>query len=373
LLALFDCVKKNNLNVVLHAISDGRDTKPQVFLDDLKVLVPILNNCNVKLGTIGGRFFGMDRDNNFDRVKKYYDAIVCNDNSNEFNDCFEYVQDFYKKNILDEFIEPAFNKKFSKSEISLKDNDAVIFFNFRPDRAREMSHLIKESSLYQYKNEWKKNIFFVTMMNYEGIIPNAIAFPPMEINNCLGKIIETNSLSQLRIAETEKYAHVTFFFDGGKDITYKDEKKIIIDSPKVKTYDLMPQMSAYKICDEIINSMDKYDVIIANFANGDMVGHTGNFEATKKAVAVVDECIGKIYKKSLETNTTLFITADHGNADIMLDDNDEMVTSHTISPVPLIITDKDLNIKKGRLANIAPTILKYLKIEIPSEFEEPII
>jgi 2,3-bisphosphoglycerate-independent phosphoglycerate mutase len=210
-------------------------------------------------------------------------------------------------------------------------------------------------------------------MNYEGIEPNAVAFPPMNIVNGLGETIEKNNLSQLRIAETEKYAHVTFFFDGGKDVMYQKEEKTIINSPKVLTYNLKPEMSAYDVCDNILNKINNFDVIIANFANGDMVGHTGDFDATKKAVEVVDECVGKIYQKANENNITLFILADHGNADIMLDDNDEIVTSHTISPVPFIITNKNVNVKNGRLSNVAPTILKFMNIEIPQEMDEPLI
>jgi 2,3-bisphosphoglycerate-independent phosphoglycerate mutase len=236
--------------------------------------------------------------------------------------------------------------------------------------------MIYGSSYYDFIPSIRRNnLYFVTMMNYEGIVPSEVACPPKPINNVLGEVIEKNNLSQLRIAETEKYAHVTFFFDGGVEVNYKNEEKIICPSPKVATYDLKPEMSAYEVCDKLLDKMDNTDVIIVNFANGDMVGHTGNIDATIKAVETVDTVVGKIYEKSLETNTTLFITADHGNADVMLNDEDEVVTSHTTSLVPFIITDRTIkfNSSIGKLGNIAPTILKYLNIESPKEMIESLI
>jgi 2,3-bisphosphoglycerate-independent phosphoglycerate mutase len=231
--------------------------------------------------------------------------------------------------------------------------------------------MIYGSNYYDHNNDRKKNIYFVTMMNYEGIVPSSIAFPPEPIINPLGKVLEDNNLSQARIAETEKYAHVTFFFDGGIEVNYKNEKKIICPSPKVATYDLKPEMSAYEVCDEILNEMNTTDVIIANFANGDMVGHTGNLNAAIKAVEVVDECVGMIYDKSQQTNSTLFITADHGNADVMMDEKGGPFTSHTTNRVPFVITDDSVKMNKiGKLSNIAPTILKYLNVSIPAEMDE---
>jgi 2,3-bisphosphoglycerate-independent phosphoglycerate mutase len=209
------------------------------------------------------------------------------------------------------------------------------------------------------------------MMNYEGIVPSMVAYPPREIKNVFGKIIEENNLKQLRIAETEKYAHVTFFFDGGVEQNYQGEEKIIIPSPKVATYDLAPEMSANEVCRTLIERMKDFDVIIVNFANGDMVGHTGNFEATVKAVQTVDKCVGEIYDKAQEYGATLFITADHGNADEMLNDNDEVVTSHSTNVVPFIVTDSSYKLNSnGKLGNIAPTILEYLGIDKPSEMNE---
>jgi 2,3-bisphosphoglycerate-independent phosphoglycerate mutase len=279
----------------------------------------------------------------------------------------------YKQNITDEFFKPALNNSYKKDEVTIKDNDALIFANFRPDRARELSHLIYGSSCFHYESKCKKckNLFFVTMTNYEGIKPTSVAFPPITYNNVLGEVISKNKLHQLRIAETEKYAHVTFFFDGGKEINFPFEKKIIIASPKVATYDLLPEMSATKICDEIINNYKKYDLIICNFANCDMVGHTGNMNATIKAVESVDKQITKLYQLAIKNNITLFITADHGNADKMLDEKG-VVTTHTTADVPFIIADKNVSLLKSndnKLADIAPTILNYLNLKVPKEMD----
>jgi 2,3-bisphosphoglycerate-independent phosphoglycerate mutase len=328
----------------------------------------------VKLGSISGRYFAMDRDKNFDRVQKAYDALV-GQAELSFSNPVEFIKENYAKGVNDEFIVPALNSSYDKNEVALQDNDSFIFFNFRPDRAREISHLIFDSNLYDYQTKNKKNnIYFVTMMKYDGITPSAVAFAPQQIKNGLGETLANNKVRQLRVAETEKYAHVTFFFDGGEDIDYAYENKIIVESAKNISYDEVPQMGAYEICEHIINKMDNNDVIIANFANGDMVGHTGNFEATIKAVEIVDECIGKIYEAAQIHGYTLMITADHGNADKMLDENDEVVTSHTSNKVPFIVTDKNISLKEnGKLANVAPTMLKYINVDVPDEMEESLI
>jgi 2,3-bisphosphoglycerate-independent phosphoglycerate mutase len=292
--------------------------------------------------------------------------------TNTFDDIKKYINDSYQNNTTDEFLLPALNSQYPKQDIALNDNDAIIFANFRPDRARELSHCIFGSQYYDYvPNIRKQNLFFVTLMTYEGIVPSSIAYPQVILKNTFGEVISKNNLSQLRVAETEKYAHVTFFFDGGVEIVYPHETKIIVPSPKVATYDLQPQMSANEVCEKILQYMDKTDVIIANFANGDMVGHTGNLQASIKAVETIDACLAKIYEKSLSTQTTLFITADHGNADMVIDDNNKPVTAHTLNPVPFVVTDKNIKLNpNGKLANIAPTILQYLGINIPNEMNE---
>ncbi|MDE6477060.1 MAG: 2,3-bisphosphoglycerate-independent phosphoglycerate mutase [Mycoplasmoidaceae bacterium] len=296
--------------------------------------------------------------------------VIIGESNNSFNDPLKYVNNSYANGTTDEFILPAFNKAYSKQEIALEDNDAVIFANFRPDRARQLSHVIFGSNYYDYKPQSRKNnLYFVTMMNYEGITPSCVAYPPLSLKNTLGQVVADNNLSQLRIAETEKYAHVTFFFDGGKEINYPNEQKILINSPKVATYDLKPEMSAIEVTDKLLPQMDNTDIIIVNYANGDMVGHTGNIEATIKAVETVDAQIARILQKAKQTNTTLFITADHGNADVMRDEKGNPVTKHTTNPVPFIITDSSLSLleERGALCDIAPTMLSYLKINIPCE------
>jgi 2,3-bisphosphoglycerate-independent phosphoglycerate mutase len=294
---------------------------------------------------------------------------------NKFKNIEEYINSQYKNNIFDEFIKPAINSNFKEREISINDNDGIINFNYRPDRVRQISHLIFGSKLYDFKDfSKKKNIFYVTMMKYDGIKPSAIAFPPLVYKNTLGEVIAKNNLNQLRIAETEKYAHVTFFFDGGKEVEYKNEKKILIPSPKVATYDLQPEMSAYKVTDELIKNIKNFDLIICNYANGDMVGHTGKIQASIKAVEAIDKCVGKIYDSIKKNNDiTLFITADHGNVEEILDKNNNPITSHTTNLVPFLITDKKIKFNKniiGKLSNIAPTILKYLNIKKPSEMDQ---
>jgi 2,3-bisphosphoglycerate-independent phosphoglycerate mutase len=291
------------------------------------------------------------------------------DSSYYFGDIKKYIIEQYKQNIFDEFIVPAINKQLI-NDVKLENNDSVIFANFRPDRARQISHLIFGSNYYDYKpNIKKQNLYFVTMMSYEGIAPSSIAYPPIKLKNVFGKVLENNNIKQLRISETEKYAHVTFFFDGGEEIDYKKETKIIIPSPKVATYDLQPEMSANLICDELLKQMNSNDVIIVNFANGDMVGHTGKLEPTIKAIECVDKQIGKIYELSKKLNFTLFITADHGNADMVIDDKNNPVTSHTLNPVPFIITSDKYKIIKtiGKLCDIVPTILYHMNIDKPDE------
>jgi 2,3-bisphosphoglycerate-independent phosphoglycerate mutase len=284
---------------------------------------------------------------------------------NTFIDPLEYVKQNYEKQIYDEFMPCGI---CLDKDVFLNNNDSVIFANYRPDRARELSHLIFNSNLYDYKVDRKQNLYFVTMMSYEGIVPSAIAYPPKEINNIFGQVLANNNVRQLRIAETEKYAHVTFFFDGGKEFILNKMDKIVIASPKVATYDLAPEMSANKISDKIVEVINNYDVIIVNYANGDMVGHTGNIDASIKAIETLDKQLKTLLDLSIKNDFTLFVTADHGNVE------EANHTQHTINPVPLIITDKNIkSIQPGVLGNIAPTVLKYLGIEIPNEMLKPLI
>ena len=357
------------------AAKDGRDVDPYSFVKDLEDFSKVCNQANAKIATISGRYYAMDRDKRWDRVELAYNNII-GKGTNKFTNLVNYVNKSYANNISDEFIVPAINANYKANEIALSDNDAVIFANFRPDRARQMTHLICRSSYYDFTPTVQlKNIYMVTMSKYEGMNPNAIAFLPVELKNILGEVIEYNNLSQLRIAETEKYAHVTFFFDGGKEITFKNEKKILIPSPKVATYDLKPEMSANEIANSLIPTIGKYDLTVLNFANCDMVGHTGNLEAAIKAVEIVDTMIGKIYEKCKNEDVTMFIIGDHGNAECMLDENNNPVTKHTTNPVWFMLTDSNFRVLKGgKLANIAPSILKYMGLPIPPEMDEkPII
>lgn len=368
--ALMNIAKQNNIPTVLHCFTDGRDVSPKSFINDLKQIELKAKKTNVKIGSVGGRFYAMDRDKRWERVEKEYLTLIGKE-KNSFKNLSQYISQSYKNNITDEFIVPAYNANYKPSEIFIVNNDAVIFSNFRPDRARELSHLIYGSQYYDFIPKFKlSNIYFVTMMNYEGITPSIVAYPPQDIKNTLGEIISRNNLKQARIAETEKYAHVTFFMDGGKEIDFKNEKKILIPSPKVKTYDLAPEMSALEITENIIKEFDKQDVIIANYANGDMVGHTGNYQTAIKAVEVVDQQIGKLLKAANDKKWTLFIIADHGNCEEMIDANGNPITKHTLNLVPFIVTDKKVKLNKnivGSLSNVAPTILNYMGINIPKE------
>ena len=272
------------------------------------------------------------------------------------------IKESYQNNITDEFIEP-----FSASNGIIKENDGILVFNFRPDRLRELFTAISNPNFKEFKTKKIPNLKLVTMMPVDSNVICTNIFTHPKITNYLGKVLETNNLKQLRIAETEKYAHVTYFFDGENKDKLQGCDQILIPSPKVATYDLKPQMSAYEITDTLLDKIGNYDVIILNFANGDMVGHTGNFKATIKALETIDECIGKIYQKIQNLNGTLIITADHGNCDYMLDSENNIITSHSVNPVPLLITDKNIKLKNGKLADIAPTILNILKLEIPKE------
>lgn len=378
LLALLDAIKVSDIkDVKLHLFLDGRDVHPKSSLTYLKKVRTKLKE--LKLGTIAsihGRYYAMDRDKNFDRTIKAYDAIV-NLRGNKFSSPSAYIKKEYKRlkkdnwEVSDEFAMPGFNKKLKEG---LKDKDAVIFVNFRPDRAIQLSTLITNPKFYKnVKVKELKNICFVSMMKYADSVKGEVAFKLDPLDDVLGEVLERNNLNQLRIAETEKYAHVTYFLDGMKKYDgveleeLKGCKRILIDSPKVSTYDLKPEMSAYKVTDALIKEIKNktHDVIIVNYANCDMVGHTAVYDAVIKAVEVVDECVGKVYKEAIKNGYDMLISADHGNADMVFDLNDNLVSSHTLSKVPFLITRKDVNVKDGKLADIAPTMLSLLGIKIP--------
>lgn len=364
--ALMKIASWNGLQPVVHLFTDGRDVPPRWIKNSIDKLNIVLKETNGIIGSISGRYYAMDRDKRWDRVQTAYDVLIGNTDKT-FTDIYKYIDEQYAANINDEFFTPTINADIEKAKIN--DNDSIIFANFRPDRAREISHLIIGSNYYDYVNKnKKKNLFFATMMKYEGIEPSFVLFPPTKITNTIGEVISKNGLSQLRIAETEKYAHVTFFMDGGIEIDFPKEDKILIDSPKVNTYDEAYKMSAGGITKKLLEVMGNYDLIILNFANPDMLGHTGNIEKTILSIEFIDSQINIIWDKITELNGTMFLTSDHGNAESMLDEKGNIVTAHTTNLVPFVCTDKNILLKKsGNLSNIASTILQYIMLDIPKE------
>lgn len=364
LMALLDlCKQKNIEKLYLHLFTDGRDVLPQSAYEYIKQVEEKLKELGIgQIATIGGRYYAMDRDNNYDRLKKGYDAIV-HAKGVESASIKDYIATSYEQGIIDEFFEPAV---FAK-EGNIEDNDGVIVFNYRKDRLREILTAITNPNFNEMEVVRFKNLPVVTMMPVVDSVIAEYAFDDPKLTNILGEYVESLGKSQLRIAETEKYAHVTFFFDGGKEVDYKNEKKILIPSPKVATYDLKPEMSAYKVTDELLNELGNYDLVILNFANGDMIGHTGVLEAAIKAVESVDECLGKIYDKVEELGGIMVVTADHGNCEEMLDENNNILTAHTTNPVPFIVTKENISLIPGKLGDIAPTILELMQLEKPVE------
>ena len=378
LYGLVSLAKKAGLSkVYIHCIMDGRDVSPTSGVDFLEALSQKLNDLGCgKIATVMGRYYAMDRDNNWNRVEKAYNAMVRAQGVYTEN-----VIDMMKKSyetkdengafITDEFIIPTVVTENGAPVAKISENDSVVLFNFRPDRAREITRTFVDESFTGFDRTFFP-LYYVCMTQYDASMPNVdIAFKPQTLSNTFGEYIASKGLKQLRIAETEKYAHVTFFFNGGVESVYDGEDRKLIASPKVATYDMQPEMSAYPVADacvELINE-DKYDCIVLNFANCDMVGHTGVFDAAKKAVEAVDECLGKVVSALMAKNAKIIITADHGNADCMQDpDTKESFTAHTTNPVPLILMGAgDVTLKKGKLADIAPTMLDLLNLEKPQE------
>ena len=361
LMGLIDILKDKNINIYFHIFTDGRDTLPNESLSFIKRLEDKIKEIGIgKISTISGRYYAMDRDNNWDRIKKVYYEMTTETDVYESPE--KLINSNYEKEITDEFIVPG-----SLYNGIVKENDGMLVFNFRPDRLRELFSTFTNKNFNEFETKKFNNLKLVTMMPVDNSVKCTNLFSHEYIPNTLGEVLEKNNLLQLRIAETEKYAHVTYFFDGESHQKLNNCDQILIPSPKVATYDLKPEMSAYEITDKLLQVIDNYDVIILNFANGDMVGHTGNFKATVKAVETVDECVGKLYNKIKETHGIMLITADHGNSDYMLDENDNVITSHSLSKVPFIITDKNKKVKNGKLSDIAPTILNLLDIDIPKE------
>jgi 2,3-bisphosphoglycerate-independent phosphoglycerate mutase len=353
--------------VYIHAFLDGRDVSPTSGADFVRELINMCREIGIgEVATVQGRFFAMDRDNRWDRVEKGYNAMVLGEGEQN-PDPVAAIEESYAKGLTDEFVEPTVCNK----DGLIKAGDSVIFINFRPDRAREITYALTNAEFSGFE---RKNGFFplsyVCTTRYDEKLKLPVAFPSEELEDTFGEYISKLKLTQLRIAETEKYAHVTFFFNGGVEKTFEGEDRILVPSPKqFPTYDLIPEMSAYEVADKCSEAIlsGKYDVIICNLANCDMVGHTGVMEAAVKAVETVDTCVGKIAVAVSKMGGTIFVTADHGNADCMLDKDGEPHTAHTTNPVPLIICGADVKLKSGRLADIAPTMLELMGIRKPDK------
>lgn len=364
-------------NVYVHAFLDGRDTPPQSACKYLDEVEKELAKYNLPpIASVMGRYWAMDRDNRWDRVEKAYNCLLLGEGEPHMTTAVEAVKTSYDQGKNDEFVLPTMT---GSEESRIKDNDAVIFFNFRPDRAREITKAITLINFPGFKRKAvRKNLYFVTMTQYDETFDIPIAFPPQKLTNILGDILDANGIKQFRTAETEKYAHVTFFFNGGVEEPKKLETRVLVSSPKVATYDLQPEMSAYKVCEKVLQAEDNpdYGFILVNFANPDMVGHTGILGAAQKACSVVDECVGKVAQKAKENGIVMLLTADHGNAEVMADEAGAPHTAHTTNEVPfLVINGGDVKLREGgALCDVAPTILKIMGIEQPEEMTgQPLI
>ena len=364
--SLLELCKKNNINkVYLHIFTDGRDTSPYSGEGYIRKLENKIKELNIgSISTISGRYYSMDRDNNYDRLKKAYDAIV-NGIGPTYKSAIDSWQENQKNNITDEFIIPSIIDK----EGLIESNDGIIHANFRPDRIRELGSALTNKDFNGFDRELLKNIKMVTMMPVSEEVICTNAFKLEDLINTLGEYVSKLGISQLRIAETEKYAHVTYFFDGGIEKDLKNCERILIPSPKVSTYDLKPEMSAYEITDTLLDNIktNKPDMIILNFANGDMVGHTGNYEASIKAVETLDKCLGRIINKVDNKEYTIIITADHGNCEVMINRDGTINTQHSTNMVPFIVMDKKIKLKDGKLGDIASTILDIMELKITQE------
>lgn len=374
LFALMKLAKENGLkDVYIHCFFDGRDVPPdsgRKFIEELEEKIKEIGIG--KVASLMGRYYAMDRDNRWERVKLAYDAIVLG-RGITCDSAIKAVSNSYQAKEFDEFIKPVVITENGSPVATVDKNDSIIFFNFRPDRAREITKTFIDADFRGFKRE--KGfipVHFVTMTQYDKTFENVfVAYKPQSLENTFGEYISRLGLKQLRIAETEKYAHVTFFFNGGVETVYDGEDRVLIPSPKVATYDLKPEMSAKEVTEEVLKRIDskKYDVIILNYANPDMVGHTGVFDAAKSAIEVIDECVGRVASAVLDQGGSLLITADHGNAEQMLDyDNGGPFTAHTTNPVPLVIVGLgDVKLNKGILSDLAPTMLDIMGIEKPVE------
>ena len=376
LYALIELAKKQGLDdVFVHCFLDGRDVSPTSGADFVKDLQAEIDKLGFgTIASVGGRYYVMDRDNRWDRVEKAYDMMTAGIGETTDN-AEKYIRNSYENGVTDEFVIPAHVEKDGKKVGLIEEGDSIIFFNFRPDRARQITRAMSEKEFDGFERKTGFiNPTYICFTRYDASFTNVrIAFKPQVLTNTLGEYLSKLGLKQLRIAETEKYAHVTFFFNGGVEAPNANEDRELIASPKVATYDLQPEMSAYEVTEKVLAKLDsnEYDVVILNFANCDMVGHTGDFNAAVKAVKTVDECVGKVVDKIIAMGGSAIITADHGNADKMQDEDGLPFTAHTTNKVPFIVVGKGFeNVKLrdgGILADVAPTLLDMMEVAIPEE------
>ena len=374
--ALVDMAKKYKVKAYIHAFMDGRDVDPHSGINYLKEIQDYIKDTPVQIASVIGRYYAMDRDNRWERIKKAYDLLVKGEGK-PARDVIKAVEESYKEGVTDEFILPIVHVDENGKPVgTIQPDDVVIFYNFRTDRGRELTQALTQRDFPEYGMK-KLPLYYVTMTIYDDKFKGIkVAYPKEDLKNTLGEIISKLGKKQIRIAETEKYPHVTFFFSGGKEKEFPGEKRILIPSPKVATYDLKPEMSANEVTEALLPEIEKEsaDLIVLNYANGDMVGHTGVFEAAVKAAETVDKNLQKVVNAALQHGYTVIILADHGNAENMINPDGSPNTAHTTNPVPVILIDKELKpeLKDGILANVAPTILKIMGIKKPENMLEPL-
>ena len=365
------CQQEGLSEVFIHAFTDGRDTDPKSGLGYVTSLQQHLNQTTGKIASISGRYYAMDRDKRWERVKLAYDALV-NGIGEKATDALAAIEQSYANNVTDEFIKPTVVIASDQKPLAtIQDGDTVICFNFRTDRCREITQVLSQTDMPDFGMK-KLNLHYTTMTEYDKTFKNVqVIFENDNLNNTLGEILANNGKKQIRIAETEKYPHVSFFFSGGRETPFEGERRILIQSPKVATYDLKPEMSAIEVTDAIVPEIENEtaDFICLNYANADMVGHTGVFEAAIKAVETVDACVQRVVTAALDHGYTVFLTADHGNADFMINNDGTPNTAHTMNPVPFFVIDKEWKgtVKPGKLGDMAPTILTRMQLPIPAE------
>lgn len=374
LYALLELAKREDVDkVYVHAFLDGRDVPPDSAIGYIEELLAKMKELGVgQLATVQGRYYAMDRDRRWDRTEKAYRAMVYGEGKGS-RDPLAAIRQSYEAGVYDEFVEPVVLTDDAGAPVgTIGSGDAVICFNFRPDRAIQISQALANENFTPFKrgDEWPRDVCYVCFTHYSETVEGKVAFGPVDLYNTMGEVLTQKGLKQLRIAETEKYPHVTFFFSGGREEEFEGEKRVLIPSPKVATYDLKPEMSAYEVTEAVLAEIEsgEHDVIILNFANPDMVGHSGKLEPTIKAVEAVDQCLGQVVEAVLKQGGVAIITADHGNADMVIDEQGHPHTAHTTNPVPFIVTKEGIRLREGGiLADIAPTMLDLLNIEQPEE------